>query len=214
MEGLYSAHRRDDGRRRAASPAALRRLWPILSIAAAGLLALAGCSRHGAGMVVGRAAPGGATGAGRPQVVAASAAEVLAQVKRARGDVVLVNVWATWCQPCREEFPDLLRLRRELSGKRFKLVLVSADFADRLPEVRAFLDQRGVDFTTYLKSGPDQQFIDGLDPKWSGTLPATLIYAPDGHLAEFWEGEASYGQFRSKVAALLQPSEVQNGGVT
>jgi thiol-disulfide isomerase/thioredoxin len=128
-------------------------------------------------------------------------------IAAARGRVVLVNVWATWCDPCREEFPDLVRLKREQEGSPFELILVSADFASQLPQVRQFLAEQRVDFVTYRRVGDDMEFINGLEPRWSGSIPATLLYGRDGALAEFWEGKASYTTFAGKVRRLLDKAQ-------
>jgi thiol-disulfide isomerase/thioredoxin len=172
---------------------------------AALMLGAGGCSRRSTG-------PVGSATAAAP--INATAADVLKAVDDARGDVVLVNVWATWCDPCRHEFPTLLRVRRELATRRFRLILVSADFADQLPQVRQFLAQQGVSFPTYLKAQSDMEFINTLNPHWSGALPATFLYDPAGKLRDFWEGEASYEVIAKKVRALLAgaPQRGAEGG--
>ncbi|HYM81181.1 MAG TPA: TlpA disulfide reductase family protein, partial [Candidatus Limnocylindria bacterium] len=91
-------------------------------------------------------------------------------------EVVLVNIWATWCAPCREEFPDLMRLNERYRDRGLRLILVSADFEDQLPLARRFLAKQGVDFPSYLKTGDDMRFINAMDSRWTGALPATLIY--------------------------------------
>lgn len=128
------------------------------------------------------------------------------QLELRQGRVVLLNVWATWCVPCREEFPDLLRLRRDFAPRGFELVLVSADFESQLPQAREFLAEKGVDFETYHKRGPDQEFIDGLDSRWSGALPASILYAADGTKAEFWEGKITYDELARRIEPLLPPA--------
>ena len=143
--------------------------------------------------------------AARPAVERVTAAGLQRVVRAAAGRVVLVNVWATWCEPCRQEFPDLLKLRRALAGRGLDLVLVSADFDSRLPQVRSFLAAQGVEFTTYLKDESDTAFIDGLDPAWSGSLPATLVYDRNGTLRDFWEGPATYETLLAKVNKVLGP---------
>lgn len=128
----------------------------------------------------------------------------LAAVVRAPGArATLVNVWASWCQPCREEFPDLLRVAREWEDRGFRLVFVSADFAEDVPNARQFLAEQGVGWTTYLKTGDDMQFIDTLDPRWSGALPGSFLYDSSGRLVRFWEGKASEDSLRARILPVL-----------
>jgi len=125
----------------------------------------------------------------------------LVHVQHARA--VLVNVWATWCITCREEFPDLLRLRRELAPRGLAVLFVSGDFASELPAVEGFLSAQGVDFPTYIKSGGDMELIDTLQPDWSGALPASFVYDGEGHLVRWWEGSAAFDTFVERVDDLL-----------
>ena len=116
---------------------------------------------------------------------------------------VLVNVWATWCQPCREEMPLLLRLRQEYRDRGVELLLVSGDFSTENDAARAFLGELGVDFATFIKSGKDMEFIDALHTDWSGALPATFVYAAGGELIEWWQGIAEYEKFAAAVERTL-----------
>lgn len=134
-------------------------------------------------------------------------AAVHAEIGKPGASAVLVNVWATWCAPCREEFPDLLHVARELKDRGLRLVLVSADFAGMEGEARQFLSSQGVDFPTFIKAGKDEDFVDGLDPKWSGALPATFVYDGQGRLVRFWEGKASYPVIKKRVLDVLAPKE-------
>jgi thiol-disulfide isomerase/thioredoxin len=135
-----------------------------------------------------------------------TAADVLAEVRASRGSVVLVNVWATWCVPCREEFPDLLRLQRELGVRGLRLVLVSADLASQRPQVEVFLKKAGVDFRTFQEAQADQDFIDGLERRWSGALPVTLLFDRHGKEVGFWEGGSTYSELLARVRPLLNGS--------
>jgi thiol-disulfide isomerase/thioredoxin len=159
------------------------------------VLALAGCSRPGA-----ERAPGAAAG---PPLVTVTAPQILDRVRHPGSRATLVNVWATWCGPCREEFPGLLRVARSRADRGLRLMLVSADFEDQAPAVRAFLRARAVSDTAYLKTGDDMAFINTLSPKWSGALPATFIYDGDGRLVAFWEGEADEARFQRAVDQAL-----------
>lgn len=161
-------------------------------------LVLAGCRQEGA-----PAPPAAATVLSAPEPIPLAPEQVQEALVRRRGKVVLVNVWATWCLPCREEFPDLMRVHRELGPQGLDLVLISADFEAQKDAARRFLSEQGVDFVTYRKNGTDQAFIEAVDPGWSGALPATLVLRRDGSKAAFWDGLASYEELVRAVQPLL-----------
>jgi thiol-disulfide isomerase/thioredoxin len=147
-----------------------------------------------------------------PPLIPATAEEVLRAVRRPGAAAVLVNVWATWCTPCREEFPELLRLARAYRARGLRLILVSADFDTERQAVEEFLAHQGVDFPTYWKRGADMDFIDRLSPKWSGALPATFIYDRRGVLRLFWEGKTTYEKFAAGVEEAMKPPAPAGGG--
>ncbi|MBI4178868.1 TlpA family protein disulfide reductase [bacterium] len=118
------------------------------------------------------------------------------------GKAVLVNIWATWCAPCVEEFPDLVKLQRDHAGS-LQVLFVSADFDDQRPGVVSFLEKQGVDWETFFKTENDQDFIPAVWPEWSGALPATLLYDKNGRVVEFWEGAPERGEIESAVRELL-----------
>ena len=138
-----------------------------------------------------------------PDLSPATASTLLAAVRSPKAKAVLVNVWATWCQPCREEFPDILRLRQAYEERGLRVVLVSGDFPSDRARAVNFLAEHGVDFPTYIKDGDDMAFIDGLNKAWSGALPATFLYDTKGSLLEWWEGKASYSLLEKKVLLAL-----------
>ena len=132
-----------------------------------------------------------------------TAAELKQRAMDPAAKVVLVNVWATWCEPCREELPALVRLRREMSGQGVEIILVSADFDKTTEDLVAFLGKNGIDFPTFLKTERDAAFIEALDPDWSGAIPVSFLYV-DGQAVDFWEGAATYEAFARKVKEALQ----------
>ncbi len=115
----------------------------------------------------------------------------------------LVNVWATWCPPCKQEMPELLSVARLHRAQGLRFLLVSADFEDETPAVTRFLRSVGFQDTSYIKSQPDQEFIDTLTPRWSGTLPATMIFDARGELADFWEGIADSARIEAAVRRVI-----------
>ncbi len=141
--------------------------------------------------------------AGDAAVQPVTSAELRQLVTQSGAQAVLVNIWATWCGPCREEFPDLLRLEREWRDKGLKVLLVSADLESEFPSAKRFLAEQGVTFTTYWKAEKDSAFMAGLDARWSGALPATFIYDRTGQLRAFWEGKADYAKLAEQVGAIL-----------
>ncbi len=142
----------------------------------------------------------------RVDVRPASATELLEIIEGSDAEVVLVNIWATWCVPCREEFPGIVRLYRAYQARGLEVVFVSGDSEADVSQVQEFLAEQGVDFPSYLKVGKDMEFIDTFYPEWSGLLPATLIYDAHRAVRHFWEGEASYEIFESRVLEVLNHS--------
>ena len=172
------------------------------ALAALGWVVLAGC---GAPRQAATPAPESEPTVG---IQPATIDQIQHAVRAGGARVVLLNVWATWCVPCREEFPDLMRLRREYRERGLRLVLVSADTDSQLPAARRFLTEQGVDFLTYLKQGADMPFIDSLDARWSGALPATLLYDGAGRQLWFHEGKTTYDSLKTRIdQALTRPSE-------
>jgi thiol-disulfide isomerase/thioredoxin len=129
---------------------------------------------------------------------------VVAAARAPGATVTLVNVWASWCAPCRQEFPDLVRLARDYRAKGVRVVFVSVDFESDRAAVESFLAEHGVADTSYLKSGDDTMFINLLNPKWTGALPATLLYNSRGELKDFWEGMSTYASMEQHVLALMK----------
>ena len=92
-----------------------------------------------------------------------------------RGKVILVNVWATWCVPCREEMPTLDALQAELGGDRFEVVALSIDRAGS-PVVRRFYDEIGVN---NLKMYVDKTMLSMTALRTVG-LPTTILIDAQG----------------------------------
>jgi thiol-disulfide isomerase/thioredoxin len=129
------------------------------------------------------------------------------RIAREKGRVVLVNFWATWCVPCREEFPDLARLDKAYGGRGLRVLGVSTDFDRETAAVKKFLAELKPGFPNYRKKsgGDDEQFIDAVDKSWGGELPFTVLYARDGKKARVLSGKHAYGEYEAEILKLLQP---------
>ena len=134
------------------------------------------------------------------------AAGLAAAIAKEKGRVVLVNFWATWCVPCREEFPDLVKLEKTYRARGLSVLGVSTDLAKDMPAVEKFLASAKPEFANYRKKsgGDDQVFIEAVDPKWGGELPFSVVYGPDGKKAKVLSGKQSYQSFEKAVARLLK----------
>jgi thiol-disulfide isomerase/thioredoxin len=135
------------------------------------------------------------------------AKELAERIAKEKGHVVLVNFWATWCVPCREEFPDLSRLQQNYGPRGLQVIGVSTDFASQTPGVEKFLTQQNPRFPNYRKKsgGDDQQFIEAMDKTWGGELPFSVLFARDGSKAKALSGKHAYREYEKEVRKLLGP---------
>ena len=145
-------------------------------------------------------------------VTPVTAADIQKMIRDSGAKAVLVNMWATWCGPCREEFPGLVSVAHKYQGQGLKVLLVSADTDTDLPAVKKFLAEHGVEFPAYLKAEKDQAFIDGMGKQWTGALPATFLFDGTGKLRDFWEGGATFNVFEQKVVEVLGKQTKPSGG--
>jgi thiol-disulfide isomerase/thioredoxin len=121
-----------------------------------------------------------------------------------KGRVLLVNFWATWCEPCREEMPSLVAAAKRFPSRDLAVVLVSLDSQKTGPsQVPKFLKAQKVPFVSWLaKTRDPQDFIDAVDPTWDGSLPYSLVYGRDGKIVTRLSGlqtEASFTEVIRKA---------------
>ena len=115
-----------------------------------------------------------------------------------RGKVVLVNFWATWCGPCRDEMPSIQELKNKLAGKPFVVLAVNLDEPES--RIQKFLSQMKLDFTILLD--PERKVARAWDAR---ILPASYIIGPDGKIRYSLVGEINWGheQVVSRISELL-----------
>jgi peroxiredoxin len=140
-------------------------------------------------------------------VPVADLAAIRAAITAPGATAVLVNVWATWCDACREELPDLLRFYRSHRAAGLRLLLVSADDEDQGREVARFLAPLlavagAADARAVIKHGDDLAFVNAFDPAWSGALPATFLFDAAGKKRRLWSGPVAPRALEEALAAL------------
>jgi len=121
-----------------------------------------------------------------------------------RGRILLVNFWATWCEPCREEFPHLVRLHNAYRGHGLSVVAISMDEPESVPAIEQFLKSQGANFGSYRQQFKDfEALVNSINPRWEGGIPATFLFDREGRLVESWQGATPYEEFERAVKPRL-----------
>jgi len=129
--------------------------------------------------------------------------DLQAALRAHEGEALLVNLWSTWCEPCVEEMPELVRTAARYEGRGLRLVLISADFPEQRDEARAFLDRVGAPTPSWFKTGSDNDFLETLHPELSGALPATLLLDGEREVVQVWQRAVTAEDLREPIEALL-----------
>jgi cytochrome c biogenesis protein CcmG/thiol:disulfide interchange protein DsbE len=182
----------------------MRVLWRCgFSVALLGFAALAAFSSARTRIVSASASPSGDTRAADPQLIDLAGYKDL--IAKYHGKGLLVTFWATWCVPCRDEYPMIVALSKEYGPQGLAVVGVSLDEDADLGLVRQFLDKSQPGFPNYRqKPGIDADaFYQGVNPDWRGTMPQTDFYGRDGHLARYFVGQKSKDAFVQAIRLIL-----------
>ena len=116
------------------------------------------------------------------------------------GKPLLVNFWATWCDPCREEFPELVKINAEYRGKIDFIVISLDDLADIDTEVPKFLKGMKADMPAYLlKAESEDTAMRSVSADWAGGLPFTILFDEKGGIAYFRQGKVRPDILRTEL---------------
>jgi len=133
----------------------------------------------------------------------------------------LFNVWATWCGPCVQEFPELVTTARKYDLRNFEFINISTDNPKDTDKVKAFLEKRGAGLSDRLRksvkaegrttnsyvyngSSPDD-LMKQLDPEWPGAIPHTILVGPNGDIVWRHNGPVDGEELRAKVLEAMGP---------
>ena len=170
---------------------------------------LPGFSAMGQSRAPSRATPRGIQRrAPKPAVAtrAINAEEMQALLKRDGARPLLVNYWATWCDPCREEFPDLVKIDKQYRPKDLDFIAISLDdLSDLKTAVPKFLREMGAEMPNYLLNVSDPEpAIKLVDPAWDGALPATFLYNQKGEVVYRHFGRVKTEELRAAIEKLMK----------
>jgi peroxiredoxin len=121
-------------------------------------------------------------------------------IKNNPDKLLLINVWATWCGPCVNEFPSLVEINRMYRLRDFQFISISADDPSKKYKALKMLQGFHAANTNYIFNTDDKyQLIDAVDPKWDGALPYTMLVEPDGKIVYSKQGPIDPQELKTKV---------------
>jgi thiol-disulfide isomerase/thioredoxin len=119
-------------------------------------------------------------------------------VESLKGKTLFINVWATWCGPCRVEMPSIQSLYDQVDHDKIAFIMLALDQKDPHRKVESYIREKGFTFPVYLPSG-------SLPPQLQvSTIPATLVVNKEGKIVFQENGAANYGteEFRKFLMGL------------
>ncbi len=124
--------------------------------------------------------------------------------KNSRGKLLLVDFWATWCGPCREELPKIETMYRMYGHRGFDVVTVSINYPDEKPGVLKVLNSEHATSTNLMLGSTDiYAQLAAFDPNWNAAVPYTVLIRPDGEIVYKSTGSVDDLQLKRLIIANL-----------
>jgi peroxiredoxin len=149
------------------------------------------------------------------------AAGVARLAKNETGKFRLINVWATTCLPCVQEFPGLIQASRRMGLRDFELITLSMDDPADLEKARKFLENQRAALPDRLKASLQSEgrttnnylysdasadtLIKALDPEWNGAMPHTVLIGPGGKSLWRHTGQIGPEELLGKILGIMTP---------
>src|SRR6185295_4116181 len=130
-------------------------------------------------------------------------------ITKERERPLLVNFWATFCDPCRDEFPDLVKIDKDYRPHSMDFVTVSLDDIDQITtDVPKFLNAMNATMPAYLLNVSDPEpAINFIDKRWRGDLPATYLYNEKGEIVYYHIGRVNAAELRAAIDKVVKKSD-------
>jgi len=132
--------------------------------------------------------------------------DLSAILKEEKGNVVVLNLWATWCAPCLVEIPDLQKLEVDMAEQNLSLMGISVDEPrGNTRHIGDMRDRRFPGFRTYARDRGDVDYlVSVVDPAWNEVVPTTYIIGRDGYVVTRIQGKKSLEEFKAAVTAVMK----------
>ena len=120
------------------------------------------------------------------------------------GNVVVLNLWATWCTPCLVEIPDLMTLEDEFADEMTLIGFSVDEPGSGTAKIEDFRDRYFPSFRTYASSETNVDYlVSVVDPAWNEVVPTTYLIQRDGSVAKRIQGKKTLAEFRSEIASVV-----------
>jgi thiol-disulfide isomerase/thioredoxin len=126
-------------------------------------------------------------------------------ISKREGKPILINLWATWCEPCREEMPDLVKFAEKYKSK-VDIIGISVDYPDEIDsKILPFVKNQNITFPVYVNDVKDQEkLIDYFDKDWNGAIPATFIFDIKGKKVNKIYGKKNFEYFEKQIKKYIK----------